>query len=238
MDAKKKNILMGGAVVVTLLFAVGMRTDLPQKVTALFAKEEVVAAPAKRGPASPAGGAAATGTSMPGQASAPADASVARGDAVAEEADSVYPEDDIQARIERAAAASSRMLTDLHRAVDEVEANEARAKLAAELARQGKSIDEPKIDSVFKGKWYGTYTGFDTGRLSLSVSQDGTVTGNGISEKTGGTFEVRGAVTEEGALRLTKTVGGAADQVPMKGEVAGDAGAGSWSGGTWRLQRQ
>ena len=238
MDAKNKNILMGAAVVVTLLFAVGMRTDLPQKLTGLFAKKEVVAAsPAKRGPATPAGTAVAGASDLSLAKNASADVAGA-GEVASVEDDSVYPEDEMQARIERATAASARMLTDLHRAVDEVEAQEARAKLAAEMARQGKSIDEPKIDSAFKGSWRGSYTGFDTGRFTLTVGQDGAVSGTGISEKTGGTFEVRGLVSEDGALQLTKTVGGAADQVPMKGAVAGDTGAGSWSGGTWRLQRQ
>lgn len=246
MNDKTRKILLIGAVPVVLgaVFAVrgGLPFELPFKLPGgLFGASESAApaGPMKR-PKLP-GQSADSKTASPSPASDVVNAEGAHASdqpvAGAAPADESYDES-IDIRIARAQATSEQMLQDVMRAAAAADAEAARSKEAAELARQGKSAVVATAPSPHQGSWRGTYTGFDTGRLVVTVGQDGSVTGSGLSEKMGTPFALKGSVSSDGGVSLGKQVAGAAaEEIPFKGTFAARAAAGTWSGGTWKLDR-
>ncbi len=73
--------------------------------------------------------------------------------------------------------------------------------------------DEPTVtpdDTVqdtykYDGDWEGTYDGDDTGTISITIDNNGKLTGTGYSNSTSANFQITGTVSEEGVFENTTT---------------------------------
>ena len=91
------------------------------------------------------------------------------------------------------------------------------------------------ISNSFEGEWSGTYNGNDYGTWTVSVSNDGTVTGNTYSDLLKMSFTINGRVNNAG--ELLATFGKSSSDGTFSGTLSGSKSSGKWTNdsysGSW-----
>ncbi|MCW5515330.1 hypothetical protein [Muriicola sp. Z0-33] len=105
-----------------------------------------------------------------------------------------------------------------------------------------KDEEGEKINSNLTGSWIGTYTGDDRGVWTVNVSSTGKVTGTATSSYTSDSADIKGEVSDNGAL--SATLGNSEDR-SFVGQLREDNEAtGTWiderrdQDGTWTGSKQ
>jgi len=90
-----------------------------------------------------------------------------------------------------------------------------------------------KSDSnPFKGTWSGTFTGNDSGTWTVSVNDNGTVTGTGTSVVAASAFTISGRINNAG--NLLATFGTSSLDGTFNGTMSGTTASGTWSNGIYQ----
>jgi len=98
--------------------------------------------------------------------------------------------------------------------------------------------------SLFAGVWSGQYAGDDQGTWSVTISDNGEISGIGQSTPLGTTFSMKGNVSKDGSF--TATIGTVATGSEFRGGLTGEGTAtGTWKNtatnpqatGTWSGER-
>ena len=82
--------------------------------------------------------------------------------------------------------------------------------------------------SPFAGEWSGGYTGSDQGMWSVTVDDDGTISGMGTSLRSGANFSLEGSVSNNG--NFLATIGSVATGSEFTGTLTTEGQA----SGTWK----
>jgi len=99
--------------------------------------------------------------------------------------------------------------------------------------------------SLFAGVWSGQYAGDDQGTWSVTISDNGEISGTGQSTRLGTTFSMEGNVSKDGSF--TATIGTVATGSEFTGRLTGNGTAsGTWTNtvtdppmrGTWSGEQQ
>jgi len=98
-------------------------------------------------------------------------------------------------------------------------------------------------DSEFIGNWAGEFTGdIDSGKWTMTVIVDGTISGLAISDITENNYKIEGKVSRKGDLKLT--VGTVSGGSIFTGKIENGIIGGEWSNesqglsGTWSGTKQ
>lgn len=99
--------------------------------------------------------------------------------------------------------------------------------------------------SVFEGYWSGQFTGDDQGTWSVTISEDGAISGTGQTNGSSATFTMQGSVSGDGSFKAT--IGTVSTGSEFTGKLTGEGTAsGTWKNtalnpvrtGTWTGMRQ
>lgn len=103
-----------------------------------------------------------------------------------------------------------------------------------------KKDDAPQnVDNFpYDGLWKGTYSGADSGIVSITITQDGKLSGTGKSQISLTEFTLDGTVANTGAITASSASTGAT----FTGNLTENTGSGTWTNGsvsgTWKGTKQ
>ena len=87
-------------------------------------------------------------------------------------------------------------------------------------------------NNPFVGNWAGTFTGNDNGTWSVTVNDNGTVSGSGRSTVANSTFTISGRVNNAGSLLAT--FGTSSLEGTFNGSMSGTTASGTWANGNYQ----
>ncbi|RDY60165.1 hypothetical protein [Flagellimonas nanhaiensis] len=99
--------------------------------------------------------------------------------------------------------------------------------------------EAPEID--FYGNWFGTFDGDDSGTFSVFIHEDGSVTGDAVSNNLQQTLPLNGQINDSG--NLNAVLGSAENGATFTGRFTETTSSGTWNNpsngsGTWTGSKQ